>query len=119
MVHFNNQGKMAVPVNGLSGASAGQTVFHAHIHLILRRDGDTANPKGGVRGVIDGQREYHPSKTQPDAPIRLTSEERYAMPKDAAKVRDQEVVLWDNTVTRLSHFWGSGPLVLVFLRHYG
>ena len=43
------------------GASAGQTVFHAHIHLIPRRDGDTANPKGGVRGVIDGKREYHPS----------------------------------------------------------
>ena len=41
------------------------------------------------------------------------------MPKDAAKVRDQEVVLWDNTVTRLSGFWESGPLVLVFLRHYG
>jgi len=52
---------MAAPVNGLSCASAGQTVFHAHIHLIPRRDGDTANPKDGVRGVIDGKREYHPS----------------------------------------------------------
>lgn len=41
------------------------------------------------------------------------------MPKDAAKVGDQEVVLWDNTVTRLSGFWKIGPLVLVFLRHYG
>ena len=41
------------------------------------------------------------------------------MPKDATKVKDQEVVLWDNTVTRLNHFWGSGLLVLVFLRHYG
>ena len=34
------------------GASAGQTIFHAHIHLIPRRDGDTQNPTGGVRGVI-------------------------------------------------------------------
>ena len=34
------------------GASAGQTIFHAHIHLIPRRDGDTPNPTGGVRGVI-------------------------------------------------------------------
>jgi len=51
---------MAAPVNGLSCASAGQTVFHAHIHLIPRRDGDTVNPKGGVSGVIDGKREYHP-----------------------------------------------------------
>ena len=41
-----------------SGESAGQTVFHAHIHLIPRRDGDCANPRGGVRGVIDGRRGY-------------------------------------------------------------
>lgn len=41
-----------------SGASAGQTMFHAHIHLIPRRDGDCANPRGGVRGVIDGKRSY-------------------------------------------------------------
>ena len=34
------------------GTSAGQTIFHAHIHLIPRRDGDTPNPTGGVRGVI-------------------------------------------------------------------
>jgi ATP adenylyltransferase len=40
------------------GASAGQTVFHAHIHLIPRRDGDTENPRGGIRGVIDGRRCY-------------------------------------------------------------
>ena len=40
------------------GASAGQTVFHAHLHVIPRRGGDTDNPKGGVRGVIDGKRAY-------------------------------------------------------------
>ena len=40
------------------GASAGQTVFHAHIHLIPRRDGDCEEPRGGVRGVIDGKRCY-------------------------------------------------------------
>ena len=40
------------------GESAGQTVFHAHIHLIPRRDGDCDNPRGGVRGVIDGKRCY-------------------------------------------------------------
>ena len=40
------------------GASAGQTVFHAHIHLIPRRDGDTPHPRGGVRGVIPDKMSY-------------------------------------------------------------
>ena len=43
------------------GASAGQTIFHAHIHLIPRRTGDTADPTGGVRGVIPGRRSYLPA----------------------------------------------------------
>ena len=34
------------------GAVAGQTIFHAHIHLIPRRVGDVANPRGGVRHII-------------------------------------------------------------------
>ena len=41
-----------------SGESAGQTIFHAHIHLIPRRTGDTPKPKGGVRGVIPGKMGY-------------------------------------------------------------
>jgi diadenosine tetraphosphate (Ap4A) HIT family hydrolase len=40
------------------GKSAGQTVFHAHIHLIPRRDGDTLNPRGGVRGAIPDKMSY-------------------------------------------------------------
>ena len=40
------------------GTSAGQTVFHSHIHLIPRREGDSENPRGGIRGVIDGKRCY-------------------------------------------------------------
>tara|TARA_B110000208_G_C11417008_1_gene301968 strand:- start:92 stop:463 length:372 start_codon:yes stop_codon:yes gene_type:complete len=39
-------------------ASAGQTVFHAHVHLIPRRDGDVSNPQGGVRGVIPKKQSY-------------------------------------------------------------
>ncbi|CAB1082805.1 HIT family protein [Olavius algarvensis Delta 1 endosymbiont] len=40
------------------GESAGQTIFHAHIHLIPRRKGDTPNPRGGVRGVIPEKMSY-------------------------------------------------------------
>ncbi len=40
------------------GTDAGQTVFHCHIHLIPRRNGDLENPRGGVRGVIPGKRIY-------------------------------------------------------------
>ncbi len=41
-----------------SGEVAGQTVFHAHVHLIPRRRGDVENPRGGVRGVIPGKQRY-------------------------------------------------------------
>lgn len=40
------------------GESAGQTIFHCHIHLIPRRDGDCDNPRGGVRGVIPSKQQY-------------------------------------------------------------
>ncbi len=40
------------------GAAAGQTVFHCHIHLIPRRVGDVAEPRGGVRGVIPEKQAY-------------------------------------------------------------
>ena len=40
------------------GDAAGQTVFHAHVHLIPRRKGDVENPRGGVRHIIDGKGEY-------------------------------------------------------------
>ena len=40
------------------GVSAGQSVMHAHIHLIPRRDGDTPRPRGGVRGVIPRKMDY-------------------------------------------------------------
>ncbi len=40
------------------GESAGQTLFHTHIHLIPRRKNDTPNPRGGVRGVIPDKMNY-------------------------------------------------------------
>ena len=40
------------------GESAGQTVFHCHVHLIPRRKGDVENPRGGVRHIIAGKGSY-------------------------------------------------------------
>jgi len=41
-----------------SGFVAGQTIFHCHIHLIPRREGDVENPRGGIRHVIPGKGNY-------------------------------------------------------------
>ena len=41
-----------------SGETAGQTIFHCHLHLIPRRTGDVDNPRGGVRNVIPGMGNY-------------------------------------------------------------
>ena len=40
------------------GESAGQTCMYPHVHLIFRRNGDTEDPKGGVRGVIPSKQKY-------------------------------------------------------------
>jgi diadenosine tetraphosphate (Ap4A) HIT family hydrolase len=40
------------------GPSAGQTVMHAHVHIIPRRHGDVADPRGGVRWVVPDKAAY-------------------------------------------------------------
>jgi len=40
------------------GTSAGQTVMHAHVHVIPRRHGDVADPRGGVRWIIPEKAAY-------------------------------------------------------------
>ena len=40
------------------GETAGQSVFHCHVHLIPRRKGDVENPRGGVRHIIAGKGFY-------------------------------------------------------------
>jgi diadenosine tetraphosphate (Ap4A) HIT family hydrolase len=40
------------------GSAAGQTIPHVHLHLIPRYNGDTADPRGGVRGVIPSRQSY-------------------------------------------------------------
>jgi len=41
-----------------NGETAGQTIFHCHIHLIPRRKGDMEDPRGGVRHVIPERGNY-------------------------------------------------------------
>ncbi|MCP4820872.1 MAG: HIT domain-containing protein [Shimia sp.] len=45
-------------VGANEGQDAGQTVYHVHVHLIPRRKGDVAEPRGGVRGVIPNKQSY-------------------------------------------------------------
>jgi diadenosine tetraphosphate (Ap4A) HIT family hydrolase/5-methylcytosine-specific restriction endonuclease McrA len=59
------------------GESAGQTVFHCHIHLIPRREGDTEDPTGGVRNTIPGKGVYRrPSSRSRPEPAQESPEER-------------------------------------------
>ncbi len=44
------------------GETAGQSVFHCHVHLIPRRMGDVENPRGGVRHIIAGKGHYEEKK---------------------------------------------------------
>ena len=40
------------------GPAAGQTIFHVHVHVIPRYQGDMDDPRGGVRHVIPERGHY-------------------------------------------------------------
>lgn len=40
------------------GEVAGQTVMHAHLHIIPRRKGDCADPRGGIRLMFGEKGNY-------------------------------------------------------------
>lgn len=48
LIHrFSGGGDFNVGIN--RGPLAGQTIFHVHIHVFPRTEGDTPNPRGGIR----------------------------------------------------------------------
>lgn len=52
------------------GEAAGQTIGHAHCHLIPRRPDDVDDPTGGVRGVIPARQTYDRDAGPTRPPIR-------------------------------------------------
>lgn len=41
-----------------AGAAAGQTVWHAHLHVVPRYEGDVADPRGGIRWILPDRARY-------------------------------------------------------------
>lgn len=48
----------AVNIGVNDGGAAGQTVAHAHIHVIPRHPGDVPDPRGGIRWVLPDRARY-------------------------------------------------------------
>ena len=40
------------------GPAAGQTISHAHVHVIPRFKGDVGDPRGGIRWVLPEKAKY-------------------------------------------------------------
>ena len=40
------------------GTTAGQTILHAHVHVIPRRLGDSDDPRGGIRWILPKKAQY-------------------------------------------------------------
>jgi len=45
------------------GTAAGQTIAHAHIHVVPRFSGDVVDPRGGIRWVIPERAPYWDPET--------------------------------------------------------
>lgn len=66
------------------GEAAGQTVAHLHLHVIPRRHGDVAEPRGGVRHVIPGKGNYLAGSTSPLLRLEDSATPTYSVTSDLA-----------------------------------
>lgn len=101
--------------------AAGQTVQHAHVHVIPRYPGDTDNPRGGVRGVIPGRADYlaedHQVRERPVAYGRPV----FNLPEEAGLAVDRLSRVFRDTRNSYKFYWflailncirqGSGPVL--------
>jgi len=55
MLHYSPDG---FNIGVIDGAAAGQTIGHAHIHVIPRRVGDSPDPRGGIRKLFPEKAGY-------------------------------------------------------------
>lgn len=63
-VHLqNSEDPTAFNIGVNAGRDAGQTIGHAHLHLIPRYPGDAEDPRGGIRWIIPNKAAYWESGT--------------------------------------------------------
>jgi HKD family nuclease len=68
--------------------AGGQTIPHAHCHLIPRFNGDHVNPVGGVRAVIPDKADYTQPRDQTTQKRLITGDKNHFLPHFKAAIEE-------------------------------